>query len=88
MNLETTHNLIMALRPWLAEAIEHMKQRPETIHTMRQCAEGAGDVRVVFYIRENVIAVEVIDYSDNTVAEVFRHLVAPHDRNSLGDCGS
>ena len=83
MNFEITHNLTMALRPWLAEAIEHIKKRPETIHIMRKCAEGAGDVRVVFHIRENAITVEVIDYSDNTVAEIFRQLVTPGDSGTV-----
>jgi hypothetical protein len=79
MDSKTTHNLTMALRPWLAEAIEVIKQRPDIIAEMRKSADGAGDVHVVFHIRENAISVEVVDYAESTVVEVFRQMLLPED---------
>jgi hypothetical protein len=79
MDSKTTRNLTMALRPWLAEAIEVIKLRPDIIAAMRKSADGAGDVRVVFHIRENAISVEVVDYAESTVVEVFRQMLLPED---------
>jgi hypothetical protein len=53
---------------------------------MRTCMDGYGDVRVVFHVRENAITVEVVDYADSTVTELFRHhLVAEGGAFALHD---
>ena len=55
----------------------------------RGSMDGYGDVRVVFHVRENAITVEVVDYADVTVAEVFRHhLVAEDGAFALHEAGS
>jgi hypothetical protein len=88
MDSKTTRNLTMALRPWLAEAIEVIKLRPDIIAAMRKSADGAGDVRVVFHIRENAISVEVVDYAESTVVEVFRQMLLPEDGGSASRIAS
>jgi hypothetical protein len=75
---QVTHNLIEAIRPWLSEVIGQIRSHREQWDEVVKCMNGNGDVRIVFYARENVITIEAVDYADSTTAEVFRqHLVPP-----------
>jgi len=77
MDRKTTHNLTEALAPWVKEAIAHIKPHQEHWAEIVKCMNGNGDVRVVFHARANCITVEVADYDESTVAEVFREFLVP-----------
>ena len=79
MNEQTTHNLMEAVKAWLSEAIGHIKKRPEQWAEVVKCMKGNGDVRIVFYAKENCVAVEAADYDESTVAEVFRQHLVPNE---------
>jgi hypothetical protein len=79
MNPKTTSELTTALRPWVNDALAYIKERPDLWAELVKCMTADGDVRVVFHIRANAITVEAADYTESTVAELFRQQIVPED---------
>ena len=75
MDRKITRDLMMALPPWLTEAMALIRQKPDLMIQMRNCMDGYGDVRVVFHVGENATTVEVVDSS--TVLGVLSPSLSP-----------
>jgi hypothetical protein len=50
VDLELSANLKTALSAWVAEAVQHIKDRSE-LAKLKKCMDGDGDVRIVFSAR-------------------------------------
>jgi hypothetical protein len=78
--LTLQRNLTEALKPWVADALVHIRPRREEWAELVRCIDGDGDVRIVYLARENVFTIEACDHADGTVTEVFRQHTVTADR--------
>jgi poly-beta-hydroxyalkanoate depolymerase len=77
MDAQTTHNLTEAIKPWLSDAIAHIRPHREQWAEVVKCMNSDGDMRIVFYVRVNAFTVEAEDYREKMVTEVFRQQLVP-----------
>ena len=81
---ETVDAVTTALRPWLQEALDLVKNRPDLMAEVRECMNGDGDVRIVYYSRAKAITLEAVNYNAGTCAELVRnYLVDPKGSASV-----
>ena len=73
---ETVAALTQALRPWVQEAMEQVKERPDLMAELRACMDGDGDLRVGLP-RPYAITLEATDYSAGTCAKLMRNYLIP-----------
>jgi hypothetical protein len=76
VDLELSANLKTALSAWVAEAVQHIKDRSE-LAELKKCMDGDGDVRIVFSARRNAIVIETLNFAEQTATEIFREELVP-----------
>ncbi len=69
-----------AITLWTVGAVEHLKGHSENMAELKKGMEDDdNDVRIVFSVRANCIAIETIDRAKNMFAEIFREQLVPDD---------
>jgi hypothetical protein len=77
--LTLQRNLTEALKPWVADALIHIRPHRKEWAEVVRCINGDGDVRIAYLARENIFTIEACDYADGTVTEVYRQHPVPAD---------